>query len=104
MSMMRPSSVTGSARNSVLLGNLRGSTVFKADSQNPGRIAGNNSGNLPHGHGEGENDNEVPADLMVTQQLEEPSSPTLSREDSENEVPPEFLAQHHTDGDELEQI
>ena len=104
MSMMRPSSVTGSARNSVLLGNLRGSTVFKADSQNPGRIAGNNSGNLPHGHGEGENDNEVPADLMVTQQLEEPSSPTLSREDSENEVPPEFLAQHHADGDELEQI
>ncbi|KAK3361931.1 hypothetical protein B0T24DRAFT_97880 [Lasiosphaeria ovina] len=43
-----------------------------------------------------ESDNEVPADLLVTLPQDH-DSPTLSREDSENEVPPEFLAQHHED-------
>jgi len=41
-----------------------------------------------------ESDNEVPADLLVAHP-ESLHSPTLSREDSENEVPPEFLAQHN---------
>ncbi|KAK0625514.1 hypothetical protein B0T17DRAFT_461663, partial [Bombardia bombarda] len=41
-----------------------------------------------------ESDNEVPADLLVSHQPETPASPSLSREDSENEVPPEFLAEH----------
>ncbi|KAK0611402.1 hypothetical protein B0T14DRAFT_530312 [Immersiella caudata] len=41
-----------------------------------------------------ESDNEVPADLLVGHP-ESLHSPTLSREDSENEVPPEFLAQHN---------
>ncbi|KAK4447815.1 hypothetical protein QBC34DRAFT_408932 [Podospora aff. communis PSN243] len=44
-----------------------------------------------------ESDNEVPADLLVG-----PNSPTLSREDSENEVPPEFLAQHNGEDGEVE--
>ncbi|KAK3385723.1 hypothetical protein B0H63DRAFT_187138 [Podospora didyma] len=44
-----------------------------------------------------ESDNEVPTDLLFAQQ-DGHSSPVLCREDSsENEVPPEFLAQHHHD-------
>jgi len=43
-----------------------------------------------------ESDNEVPADLLFSQPPVAHDSPTLSREDSENEVPLEFLAQHHS--------
>ncbi|KAK0725199.1 hypothetical protein B0H67DRAFT_123978 [Lasiosphaeris hirsuta] len=45
-----------------------------------------------------ESDNEVPAGLLVAAP-EDHGSPVLSRDDSlsENEVPPEFLAQHHDD-------
>lgn len=43
-----------------------------------------------HQEQEQESDNEVPADLLVGP----PESPALSRADSENAIPPEFLAQH----------
>lgn len=43
-----------------------------------------------HQEQEQESDNEVPADLLVGA----PESPALSRADSENAIPPEFLAQH----------
>ncbi|KAK4130602.1 hypothetical protein BT67DRAFT_490028 [Trichocladium antarcticum] len=43
---------------------------------------------------ETESDNEVPADLLVAVD-EEHTSPSLSREDGGNEVPIEFLVEHH---------
>ncbi|KAL2024941.1 hypothetical protein VTK56DRAFT_3640 [Thermocarpiscus australiensis] len=57
----------------------------------------------PHKQGEedkaAESDNEVPADLLVAAAAEENglASPALSRENSENEVPIEFLTEHRLD-------
>lgn len=47
-----------------------------------------------------ESDNEVPADLLVAAAEEHGlASPALSRQDSENEVPIEFLMEHRLDAD-----
>ncbi|TEA07488.1 Autophagy-related protein 28 [Colletotrichum sidae] len=53
----------------------------------------------------GESDNEVPAGLLVSRGEEEQESPAPSepstasfRRDSDNEVPPEFLAEHSNEG------
>ena len=48
--------------------------------------------------GEPESDNEVPPDLLVAVEEERgPTRPVFSREDSENEVPIEFLREHSLD-------
>jgi len=86
--------------------NIRSAAVIQGDGVNHGDTKdGKSGGNLMHmraseDEAAGESDNEVPQDLLVAQP-EPPGSPALSREDSENEVPPEFLAQHHSD-DEVE--
>ncbi|KAK1757155.1 hypothetical protein QBC47DRAFT_175822 [Echria macrotheca] len=97
MNFTRASAVIGSnMRNS---GSLRGSDVFKNESASPGPGTKGKPATLVDIDKEG--DNEVPADLLVAEPQDH-GSPTLSRDDSENEVPPEFLAQHHGDDSEME--
>ncbi|KAK4154001.1 hypothetical protein C8A00DRAFT_33255 [Chaetomidium leptoderma] len=70
----------------------------KAEPSGGGRLVDLQEG--PDEDRELESDNEVPPDLLVAAE-EEPdlASPTLSREDSENEVPIEFLREHSHDGE-----
>ncbi|KAK3317679.1 hypothetical protein B0T19DRAFT_295863 [Cercophora scortea] len=80
--------------------NLR-SSVFKSHGDR--RNSNNDLVNLRDDDAH-DSDNEVPADLLgAVPPPEELRSPVLSRDDSlgsENEVPPEFLAEHH--GDDVE--
>lgn len=89
------------------VGNIRSSLIMRSSGLHlsNGGIGGasptNNRDLLELREEEGgahESDNEVPADLLVAAP-EDHGSPVLSRDDSlsENEVPPEFLAQHRDD-------
>ncbi|KAK3902642.1 hypothetical protein C8A05DRAFT_33649 [Staphylotrichum tortipilum] len=68
----------------------------EAEASGGGRLVDLQDG--PHVDREAESDNEVPPDLLVSvEEDREPTRPILSREDSENEVPIEFLREHTID-------
>ncbi|KAK3689448.1 hypothetical protein B0T22DRAFT_427751 [Podospora appendiculata] len=96
---------TTTALSARLAASMRGSAFKSLDhsafkSNGTGRNSNNDLVNL-RDDGAHHSDNEVPADLLgALPPPEELRSPVLSRDDSlssENEVPPEFLAEHHVD-------